>query len=132
MIDTLLVEFLKWFFICMAILGAYEGTRPNSNNLKMNLLFMTSNLFSAIYFTIPIPNWPYMTRNLVFLCMSFVGVYRNWKRLFEPSECIYLRNDLCRVDGIQCENSPFEARSGYCYLEGSPAYRYELGRRVKR
>jgi len=62
----------------MALWGAYEGSKPNSDNLKMNLLFTMSNTFSVIYFGF-IGEWAYMFRNLVFWCIGILGVYRNGK-----------------------------------------------------
>lgn len=70
------IEILKWVFVLVALVGAYEGTKPNSNNLLMNGLFFCSNLFSVIYFAF-ISEWAFMVRNGIFWIIAIIGVYRN-------------------------------------------------------
>ena len=72
----MIIEIFKWFFVFLAMMGAYEGSKRESNNLKMNILYFCSNLFSLIYFAV-IMEWAFMVRNLVFFIIAIIGIVRN-------------------------------------------------------
>lgn len=67
---------ISWFANGLAILGAWETSRPKANLLKTNLLYLCANLYSVIYFLYS-AQWPYFILYLVFLIFAFKGVYSN-------------------------------------------------------
>ena len=62
----IIIEILKWFFVFISLIAAFEGTKPNGNYLKMNVMFTTVNIFTVLYF-ISTMEWAYVFRNIILL-----------------------------------------------------------------
>ena len=75
----MIIEVLKWVFVSIALLGAYEGSRPNGSKLRMNILFTFTNTFNVIYFASTF-EWAYLFRNTLFWVIAMIGIKRNWRK----------------------------------------------------
>ncbi len=73
-----LMDFIACIINLIALSAAFEGSKPNANLLRMNVLFGISNAYSLGYFIFS-NQFPYVLLNIGFLIIAIRGTIRHRK-----------------------------------------------------